>query len=67
MKVGEHKTVYRKCPFCKDNEYRLDKWGDNFYLVKCLNRNTSAADWFKIEWRPHLVKVQIDRKHYYDA
>lgn len=52
-------TEYAPCAFCSDNEYLVEPWGDNLYLLKCTNSNTSAAMW--CEWKKgrwHKVSVQ---------
>lgn len=43
--------VKRKCPFCDEFSFNIEKWSKNLYLLKCANVNVSASYW--VEYRPN--------------
>ena len=50
MKIGEHKIVESQCPFCKEKQYKVERWGDNLFLLTCLNKNCAISGYYKLNW-----------------
>lgn len=44
-------TINRKCPFCDQNEFGIERVGQqNLFLLKCLNPNVVSS--FYVEYKP---------------
>ena len=51
--------IERKCPFCSEEVFLVEPWGD-VYLLKCLNKNTSAAQWVEMKKDGRFTPIPVE-------
>lgn len=51
--------ISRKCPFCRDFEFGIEKWNTNLYLLKCLNPKTAASMWVQQKKNGRFAQVKV--------
>jgi len=51
--------VYRKCPFCSQEEFFVEKYGRNLYLLSCASPDTSAGYWVELNKRGRFSRVSV--------